>query len=225
MSLINTTSFGKNKNSSGGSGGFTRTNITNVKNVQSASEADRLSQEHLIWSQPFDGTQDITGDFLIDNNNKMEIYGPWKAGSYYAKELSYVQFSPTANAAEHSNFYFRRTDVEMTDSPISMNSNDSSNSLLLAVNGILMRQTNNTVNLTSAGIAWSNDCVIHSEGEMTISAQKININLGNGDIRADTAYFNNIYDNGVGSIYFGSPVIFDEGMTLNGDLHVQDIYS
>ena len=107
MSLINTTFFGKNKTSSGGSGGFTRsTNITNIKNVQSASEADRLSQEHLIWSQPFDGTQDITGDFLIDNNHKMEIYGPWKAGSYYAKELSYVQFSPTENASEHSNFYF-----------------------------------------------------------------------------------------------------------------------
>lgn len=51
------------------------------------------------------------------------------------------------------------------------------------------------------------------------------MDLGNGDIHANSGYFNNIYDNGTGNIYFGSPVIFDEGIEINGDLTVENLYS
>lgn len=166
MSLIKTTFYAVSDKGSGGSGsgtGWTK-NVTNVTNTEFATEAQKLAEARLIWGQPFDGTSDITGDFLLDTNNKMEVYGPWKAGSYYAKEISYVRFSPTGNASEHSLFNFRRTDVDMEDSPIHMWSNDSGNILNLDVTGIMNRLVNDVMRLDAHGLNFTADAEIHSDG-------------------------------------------------------------
>lgn len=69
MALINSTFYPTKKSSSGGvktaSTGFSTTNITNISTTF-ATEADRLSNTRYIWGQPFDGSADITGSFLLN---------------------------------------------------------------------------------------------------------------------------------------------------------------
>lgn len=173
MALINTTFYAVNKNngSTANSKGFSNNSITNITNLSYATNADRLTDAHLIWGQSFDGTQDIAGSFLLSEPNaQMTVYAPFKAGSYYAPEVSFILFSPTANASEHSKFYFRRTDVDMQDSPIHMWSNDNSNILNLDTSGILHRISNKQVTLNANELNWNGDALIHSDGELTISA-------------------------------------------------------
>ena len=226
MALIKTTFYAKQGSSSGTAGsstsGFTK-NITTVTNTDYASVADRLATPRIIWGQEFDGTQDITGNFLLENA-AMNVYGPWKAGSYYS-EISYVAFHPTNNADEFSSYDFRRTNVELEDSWLNFFSNDNGNILKLDTTGIFQKIANKEMNLNADGLSWTGDAIISSEGELTIRASKINMDLGRGDLHADNAYFNNIGDNGAGSVTFVSPVIMNQGMQLNGDLHVEDLYS
>ena len=91
MALIQTTSYASKKGAQGTSTssakGYANTSYTNIS-TEFAVSADRLTTRN-IWGQPFDGTADITGSFLLDGNNSMTVYGPWKAGSYYAKEVSH----------------------------------------------------------------------------------------------------------------------------------------
>ena len=59
MSLVRTTFYAKSDGSqrSGSGGGYTRTtNITNIQNTEFSTEAEKLANQRLIWSQPFDGT-------------------------------------------------------------------------------------------------------------------------------------------------------------------------
>ena len=230
MALIQTTSYASKKSAPGTSTssakGYANTSYTNIS-TEFAVSANKLTTSRTIWGQAFDGSAEITGSFLLDGNNSMTVYGPWKAGSYYAKEVSYLLFQPTQNAAEFSNLFCSRTNFDMKDSPIHIYSNDNSNFLNLDSSGILHRLVNSYGSFTAQGISWTGGqpVTISADGELSITAQKINLDLGNGDIKANSVYTNNLYDNGTGSIYVGSPMILDEGLEINGDLTVEHLYS
>lgn len=230
MALIQSTCYASKKNAGSSSGssskGFATTNITNIT-TEFAVSADRLTTPRNIWGQPFDGSADITGSFLLDNSNSMTVYGPWKAGSYYAKDVSYAMFQPTANASEKSKWFFKRTDVDAQDSSFHIWTVDNNNFINMDTTGILHRLVNSYGSFTAQGISWTGGqpVTISADGELSISAQKINLDMGNGDIKANSGYFNNLYDNGTGSIYVGSPMILDEGLEINGDLTVSNLFS
>ena len=228
MALINSTFFAQKKNSASSktaSSGFAGTSYTNVSTTF-ATEADRLSVPRNIWGQPFDGTEDITGSFLLDNSSaSMQVYAPFKAGSYYAKDVSFIYFQPTENATENSKFYFKRTDVDLEDSAMHLWSNDTGNILNLDSTGIMQKLVNNTVNLNANGLNFSNDASIYSGGTLTIAAaESINMDFGNGEIHANSGYFNNLYSNGSGDIYVGDNLLV-ESMQINGNLSVQNLTS
>ena len=214
MALIQTTSYASKKSAPGTSTssakGFAN-NITNISNISYATAADKLSEQHLIWGQPFDGTQDISGSFLLNEpTSSMTVYAPFKAGSYYAKNVSFIYFQPTENATENSKFYFKRTDVDLEDSAMHLWSNDTGNILNLDSTGIMQKLVNNTVNLNANGLNFSNDASIYSGGTLTIAAaESINMDFGSGEIHANSGYFNNIYSNGTGNIYVGDNLLVE----------------
>ena len=175
MALIQTTSYASKKSAPGTSTssakGYANTSYTNIS-TEFAVSANKLTTSRNIWGQPFDGSADITGSFLLDGNNSMTVYGPWKAGSYYAKEVSYLLFQPTQNAAEFSNLFCSRTNFDMKDSPIHIYSNDNSNFLNLDSSGILHRLVNSYGSFTAQGISWTGGqpVTISADGELSITA-------------------------------------------------------
>ena len=70
-------------------------------------------------------------------------------------------------------------------------------------------------------------------GELSLKAPKVNqvyeeghLDLGRkGDLKAGSIYTNNLYDDGTGQIYVGSPLLLDGGLDLNGDLTVKNLFS
>lgn len=210
MSLIDIVSFSKPQSlTRGGSGGSSANVVTyTTKNVQNATYADKLANPRKIWGQLFDGTKDVDGDFLLDRNKQMSIYGPWLAGSYYSK-VSYAKWIPALNSNEMSQWYWRRTDVKLENGSLTFDHEDDGFRIML----------------DRFGMHGNKDMLIETEGEMTLSASKINLDMKNGDIHANSGYFNNLYDNGTGAIYVGSPMILDEGLVIQGDLTVENLYS
>jgi hypothetical protein len=61
---------------------------------------------------------------------------------------------------------------------------------------------------------------------MTQVYEEGHLDLGiKGDLKAGSLYTNNIYDDGGGQIYVGSPLLLDGGLDLNGDLTVKDLFA
>lgn len=58
---VNITSYGKNKDGNG-SGGTVYKSVVN-RHEERYESADRLTKTHQIWGHPFNGTQDVDGDF------------------------------------------------------------------------------------------------------------------------------------------------------------------
>ena len=138
----------------------------------------------------------------------MSVYGPFTAGSYYSN-VSFAKWIPALNADEMSKWYWRRTDVELERGSVTISDEDAPNRLKIDIYGVHSNR----------------DLTIESDTELTLSAPILNIDAKGGDIKANSGYFNNLYDNGTGSIYVGSPMILDEGLEIQGDLTVEDLYS
>lgn len=229
MALINSTFYPTNKTKNGtvktGSTGFSTNTVTNIFTTYAVA-ADRLSNVRNIWGQPFDGSADISGSFLLNNGNaNMQVYAPFKAGSYYAPEVSFIFFEPTMNAVNKSKFYFKRTDVDFEDSNLHIYSADNNNFLDLDTTGIMHRLVNQTVKLSATSLTWNGNSTIHSDGQLTIEAQLINMDFGAGTIKANTGRFNNIYDAGAGDIFFGSPVHMNKNLLIDGTINANTINS
>ena len=208
------TSFSKAKTTGSGGNGQNFNSYT-VHNIEYSTKADRLATARKIWGAPFDGSADVTGDFLLTGNHSMEVYGPWTAGSYYSS-VSYTKWIPTTDSSGNSKFIWRRTDVDATN--VEMHFHDEDNNLLDML-------------LSASGIVAKGDFLIKAK-KITLESDSLeqkydegHIDLGKGWIKANSGYFNNLWSQNTGQIYIGDPVLLDGGLELNGDLTVKNLYS
>ena len=210
MPLIKIKSFSKPKGSSSGAGSGTsqRTVTTTVRTVERSTQADRLSETRYIWSQPFDGTRDIDGDFLLDGGKSMTVYGPWTAGSYYSS-LTHAKWVPAMNAGEMSSWYWRMTDVEIDKGSIVIHDSDASGSL----------------HLTKDGMESSGDMVIGAQGSMTLLAPRIDLISQTGTIASGEGKFDSLSSNGTGIIHVTERMSAGSGLDVHGGMSADEVRS
>jgi len=127
------TSFTKKKNNaSSSSGGSFFTNV--VRTTTFATKADALSNIRYIWGQPFDGTADITGNFFLGNNFRMDVEGTLNQGSPY-NQVSFWRWLPTLDNS-NSKVLVRRADMEAKNFSLRMTEEDNDQSVYFNTDGI-----------------------------------------------------------------------------------------
>lgn len=120
------TSFSKAKENGGGSG--QNYNSYTVHNVEWTSKADALSKTRKIWGHPFNGTQDVDGEFTVSDR--------WNALSR-ASQVSFAKWFPTGGDNVWSRWQWRRTHVEGINTDIHLTDEDSKLlDVLFSVEGI-----------------------------------------------------------------------------------------
>ena len=205
---VNITSYGKNKEGNGsGSGTVYKSVVT--RHEERYESADRLSQTHQIWGHPFNGTQDVDGDFNAAGN--WVVQNPDDASQG-------VRFKHSgASAITNGRFIGRKTDFEIHDGHLQLSDSSSKEKLQIGKDYI---RTNGSLTIHA-----DKDIALEAHS-MTQKYEEGHLDLGiKGDLKVGTTYTNNIYDDGGGQIYVGSPLLLDGGLNLNGDLTVKDLFS
>lgn len=205
---VNIISYSKPKDNGSGGSGSNSVYKTIVRQTQEyVALADRLSQKRKIWGHPFDGTQDVDGDFSGKGNWVM-------TNPVDSSQL--VRFNHSGNINKNGRFIGRKTDFEIHDAHLSLSG-----------------QTKEKLTIGTDYINADNNLTIEAKNELTLKAKSMNqayeeghLDLGiKGDLKAGTLFTNNMYDYGAGQIYVGSPLLLDGGLDLNGDLTVKNMYS
>lgn len=205
-STVDIISYGKSKPGSGSSGGGVIKNVINSFQ-EHTTLADKLARKRKIWGHDFDGTKDVEGDFTAQ--------GDWLVKSP-VDPSSLVRYQYSKGAGINNRFIGRKTEFDIHDGSLNISESTSNDKLSLGPDYVVA----------------SDDLLIKAK-ELTLQADKMNqvyeeghLDLGiKGDLKAGTVFTNNIYDDGGGQIYVGSPLLLDGGLDLNGDLTVKDLYS
>ena len=205
---VNITSYGKNKDGNGSGNGTVYKSVV-TRHDERYESADRLAKTHNIWGHPFNGTQDVDGDFTAQGN--WVVTNPDDASQG-------VRFKHSgASAITNGRFIGRKTDFEIHDGHLQLSDSSSKEKLLIGKDYI---KTNGSLTIHA-----DNDLALEAHS-MTQKYEEGHLDLGiKGDLKVGTTYTNNIYDDGGGQVYVGSPLILDGGLTLNGDLTVKDMFS
>lgn len=202
---VNINSFSKAKDNGQSGGSSTKTIYANVANLETVT---KLATKRMIWGHPFDGTQDVEGDFFAK--------GSWTVQSPYT-DKSLTKFVPGQGRDGLSRWIWRHCNVEIHDGVLKFGKSDSTHHTEIGFEKIY-----SDGDLT---IKADNDLTLEAKS-MTQKYEEGHLDLGiKGDLKAGSLYTNNLYDYGTGQIYVGSPLLLDGGLDLNGDLTVKNLFS
>lgn len=215
MSLIKTIFYPKPKEGAGAQskgGASSSASVTNVTNVSSASVADRLAAARKIWGNDFDGTQDVEGDLTIRNHN-LAVYGDAEFRSYF-RGNSYVKFDEAESDSENSRLSLSHADFSLSDGAAVLTDSDSESSLTLDPKaGIFGSLSGNSFSLDKSGLLFDYAATIQAAQPGSLA------------VRAENIYSDKIGACRSGSVQFTDPVLFSEGVALDGDLTVKTLRS
>ena len=195
MSIIKTDYFAKSNGNGGGKGGGSVTNTKVVTRVTNSTEADKLSESHYIWGNEFDGTQDVKGDLLIDQNHKLTVKGNAEFDSFSNAD-SYVHINSAEAMNVNGNVDIKNVDIDTTNSVVKMDSTETNNTVeISADNGITLHGTNSlhSNNINVDVIDSENADVITVEAPMKLNG---GLDLSGQNLTVNTLYSKDITNDG-----------------------------
>ena len=195
MSIIKTDYFAKSNGNGGGKGGGSVTNTKLVTRVTNSTEADKLSESHYIWGNEFDGTQDVKGDLLIDQNHKLTVKGDAEFDSF-SNDDSYVHINSAEAMNVKGDVEIKNVDIDTTNSVVKMDSTETNNTVeISADNGITLHGSNSmhSNNINVDVIDSENADVITVEAPLKLNG---GLDLTGQSLTVDTLYSKDITNDG-----------------------------